>query len=224
MRRFVEQVKRLAGDSSGFSLIEILVATVVSSIILMMVYSSHRSIMNAVKDLTGVAEFYENINLAITRIDKDISCAYFNKFNKDVCFLGENNFTPPSSGKINFVTVDRNDINIKLDPKKEFRTSDVHEVGYSLRKDRDSDNLYQLVRREDVHYDDDPETGGRESVLLENVVDIRFEFLLLNNWTPSWDSRKYKKFPRAVKTILKLKNYRGNDEEFVFISYVLMES
>jgi type II secretion system protein J len=207
-------------NNSGFSLIEIIVATAVSSVILLMIYSAHRSIMSAIHDLTGVADFYENINLAIYRMDRDLSCAYFNKSNKNLSFIGENDRGSVSSGKLNFVTIDHEDLLLTIDPKKETHRSDVREVGYFLREDKDVQNLYHLVRREENHYDNMPEEGGRESILLENVVDIKFEFSLRNDWTDKWDSRKYNRFPRAVRVTLKAKNYRGTDEEFTFITYL----
>jgi len=76
------------------------------------------------------------------------------------------------------------------------------------------------MRREEHHYDDQPESGGKESIMLENVTDIRFEFRQRNTWTDTWDSRKYRKFPSAIRVTLKLKNFRGNEEVFIFTSYI----
>ncbi|RPI92205.1 MAG: prepilin-type N-terminal cleavage/methylation domain-containing protein, partial [Spirochaetales bacterium] len=39
---------------AGFTLIEVIVATALSSVILLIVYSAHRSIMTSIFDLTGV--------------------------------------------------------------------------------------------------------------------------------------------------------------------------
>ena len=105
-------------------------------------------------------------------------------------------------------------------PRKQNPSSDIYEVGYRLRPDRDVPGLYQLMRRADLHYDDNPLEGGDEDVLLENVVDLKFEFWLRNDWTDKWDSREAKKHPQAVRTSLRVKNYRGVAEDFVFISYI----
>ena len=204
----------------GFTLVEVLVATAVSSVILLMIYSAHRSIMTAIRDLTGVADFYENINLARYRIDRDLSCCFFNKYNKKLCFIGENNYGDFRNGKIDFVTVDHNDFLMSVNVNRELHRSDIHEVGYFLKRDPATQDLYYLMRREDSHYDDDPLHGGTESVLLENVKDIKFEFSLLNNWTDKWDSRQFNKFPRAVKTTITMKNYRGNEEQMVIVSFI----
>jgi type II secretion system protein J len=217
------KIRKYTGNissNSGFSLIEVLVTMALSSLILLMLYASHTSIMSAINDLTGVAEFYENVNLTINRIERDLSCAYFDKNNKAAFFLGENGQAPYYSGKINFVTVNYQDFSMLSNPKKELRQSDIREVGYFLKRDKEYEGLSSLYRREDIYYDDDPENGGIESVLLDNVVDIRFEFRLRIDWTDTWDSRKLNKFPDTVRTTIKLKNYRGVEEEFVIVSFI----
>lgn len=205
---------------AGFSLIEVIVATAVSSVILLIVYSAHRSIMTSIFDLTGVAEFHENVSLAVQRIDRDISYAYAQKFNERVCFIGENQMGQTANGRLDFITTDFSRESISLSPRKQNPTSDIYEVGYRLRPDREISGLYQLVRRRDLHYDDNPLDGGAEDAMLDNVTDLKFEFWLRNDWTDKWDSREAKKFPQAVRTTLRVKNYRGTVEDFVFISYV----
>ncbi|MDY6934339.1 MAG: type II secretion system protein GspJ [Spirochaetota bacterium] len=207
-------------NNSGFSLIEILVATAVSSVILLMIYSAHRSITFAILELTGVADFYEGINLAINRIDRDISCAYFHRNNKKLCFIGESDYDSPGEGKLNFVTIDHKEFSMFISPKEECRISDVREIGYYLEADNEIDGLFFLIRREENHYDDDPESGGDKSILLENVVRIKFEFNQRNKWIENWDSRDNKRFPKAVRTTLNVRNYRGNEEEFIFVSNI----
>ncbi len=223
--QFITRIRGTAGQCQyldGFSLIEMLVAIAVSSVILLMLYSSYRTIISATAELTKVAAFYERINLAIYHIDHDISCAFVNRNNKDVCFIAENHTSTPYRGTLNFVTINHRNFFVAIDPGKEIRQSDIHEVGYYLKSYRDKPEVFRLVKREQNTYDKEPESGGSESVILDNVTDIKFEFRLRNTWVDSWDSRKYIKFPAAVKTTLKIKNYRGEEEEFVFISLVNM--
>jgi type II secretion system protein J len=210
---------RSAFSNDGFSLIEVIVATAVSSVILLMVYSAHRTIITAADELTHVAEYYERINLALWRLDREISCAYINKTNKQICFISENNRGAPFLGKINFVTVDYQDLYPGTNIKKEFPFSDIKEVGYSVKPDPDNPEKIYLMRREDRSYNEDPENGGKESIILDNIIDIKFEFKVRNDWVDSWDSKKLNKFPEAVKTTLRVKNYKGVEEEYVLISY-----
>ena len=127
--KMIAKVRASLLNSSGFSLIEMLIATAVSSTILLMIYSAHKSISFAINELTGIADFYENVNLAINRIDRDISCALFNRNNKKLCFIGESDIDSIGEGKLNFVTVDHKKISILANPAFEYPISDVKELG-----------------------------------------------------------------------------------------------
>lgn len=219
-KKIVNIIREDIFSDSGFSLIEVLVAIAISSVILLLIYSVHSSITLAIHNFTGVADFYENVDLAINRIDRDISCSYFNRNNKKLCFIGECDNNTPYNGKLNFVTVDYKDFFMLINPKEQYHRSDIREVGYFLEPDDEIQDLFYLMRREENHYDDDPESGGESSILLENVVDLKFEFRKGNDWTNNWDSREHQRFPKTIRTTLKVRNYSEKDEEFIFISYI----
>ncbi len=218
--RFLSFLKTIRNDPSGFSLLEIVIASAVSSLILLMVYSAHRSIMSSIYELTGVADFYEDVNLALNRIDRDISYAYYNRNKQKISFIGGNEQGETSRGRLNFVSAGYTEFAISGNPKMPYAQSDIREVGYSLRPNKEKSDLHYLIRREDIHYDDEPESGGQESILLDNVVDLKFEFRQKSDWTGKWDSREDKKIPLAVRTTVKIMNYRGKTEEFVILSFI----
>ncbi len=222
LKSLKKTIYELSRNSCGFTLFEVLVGLAISSLILIMVYSSHTSISNAVYQMTGIADFYENSNLALGRIDKDISCAYLNRNNKNIILSGNNNFEYPFNGRLNFVSVDHQELSVLSDTRKPYPKSDVKEIGYSLMPDKKVPGLFFLSRREKRHFDDEPESGGESDILLENVVDIKFEFRRGNAWTNSWDSRQNNQFPRFIRTTLKVRNYNRQEEEFVFISKINM--
>src|SRR6056297_208606 len=223
---YIQRKSNFIKSQDGFSLLEILVATAVSSLILLLVYTAHRSIMLSINDLTGIADFYEHVNLAVNRLDEDISSAYYDRYNKDLTFIGENDYSGKNNGRIDFVCVDHNELSVRGKLNQSNPVSDIKEIGYFLKRqdlpDKKGNYLFNLVRREQIHYDNEPQSGGDESIILENIVDAKFEFRIRNRWTDKWDSRKYRKFPSAVQTTLIVRNYRGNDEEFVFVSYINM--
>ncbi len=205
--------------NKGFSLIEILVATSISSLVLLMVYTSYRSVLTTIQDVSGYAEFYENINLSLARIDHDISNAYYKTKDKKIGFIAE---VDAENSSLHFVSVNFRKLRILGSIKEPYPYSDINEVSYYLREDPKIPDLFLLYRREERHYDGEPTSGGTESIMLENVTGLRFEFKLRNDWTTRWDSRENKRFPKIVKTILKVKNYTGKEEEFVLMSYVDM--
>lgn len=210
--------------NNGFTLIEILVATAVSSIILLMVYTVHHSIIQSVNSLSKTALFYEEVNLAIYRMNRDFSCAYFDRFKEKLFFIGSNEYGDKSLGKVDFVTIHSVDTLLSGKISEQTPLTDVFEVGYYLKQmeqpDQNGNYLYYLMRRSDITYDEDPFNGGDSSSILSNVVDCKFEFGIAQKFTDKWDSREYRRFPNAVKSTLIVKNPNGNDEKFVFMSFI----
>ncbi len=204
--------------NAGFTLIEIMVATALASIILIMAYASYRSIFDSIKRSTGRAEFYENVNLALMKIDQDISNAYYVRANKNITFICEN---VRGNSRLDFVTVNHNDFLMAGKRNTPVHMSDVREVGYFLREAKNTADLFHLIKREKVNYwDEDPLSGGTEHVLLPNVVSLKFEFHKGNDWADDWDSRQNNMFPRAVKTTLVVKNYQAQEEKFEFVTLI----
>lgn len=220
MKRFISKYYNNKSKNAGFTLIEVLVAVAISSIIILLIYSVHSSIITSIYRLTGVAEFYENVNLAIEKIDRDIACLHFDKKNKKVNFIGESNYDTPYNGKFNFITIDYNDFLVRGTMDSPHPMSDVKEVGYFLEPMDAVPDLFNLMRREEIHYDEEPEEGGDSDILLENVVDLKFEFksTFSRDWSNSVDSKQTYRIPSAVKTTLIVKDYNKNDQTFVFIT------
>ncbi len=209
-------MKHIIKNKDGFSILEVLVASAIASMILLTMNIAYSTIVKSVSRATGMSEFYENIALAHSKIDKDISNIFFNKTNKKLCFIGE---TKTESSILNFVTINHQKYNISGNMNRNNPSSDINEIGYYLKQDPETHELYYLIRREQLHYDDEPEEGGIENIMLENIVSIKFEFKKGNDWTDKWDSRQTKKIPKAVKTTIVAKSYNGKTEEkIIFIS------
>jgi prepilin-type N-terminal cleavage/methylation domain-containing protein len=159
-KKIVLKLKKYLKENSGFSLIEILVATAIASIIMVMLGTAYHSLLISISGVTKYAGFYESINLAVYRLDKDISNAYFNKQNKKLCFIAEKE---GENSILNFVTTQHSKFSMLGNIKRPARFSDIREVGYYLERDRKSKNdTWILVRREDYHYDAEPLQGGEE--------------------------------------------------------------
>ena len=211
MKLYFQQIRKKIKLSGGFSLIEIMVASVIASLIFLMVATAYRSVIKAIKDLTGYAEFYENVNLALLRIDRDFTNIYRASDNKLVNFIGT---LDDGRGSVNFITVDYSDFMVNGNIRRPCPVSDIREVGYHLVEDGEIPGIYRLVRREQSPYDEDVEHGGTKSVILENVLSVRFQYAQGNDYAEIWDSRETRKFPRGVRTILEVKDYRGQTETF----------
>ena len=213
-------VRRTLKNQEGFSLLEIIVAVAIASIILTLTSLSYKTILNAIIDFSGHAEFYENINLALTKIDRDLANTYYNRDNKEICFIGE---MVEENSVLNFVTISHRKFNILGRIDLASPRSDIGEIGYYLKEDPEATEVKLLMKREEKHFDDEPEAGGEENLLLENVISLKFQFKSGNDWSNVWDSNNKNRLPEAVKTTLIVKNYNGHEENFIFTSYLNMQ-
>ena len=220
MRNIQLSAKKLFGENDGFSLMEILIATAIASIIILMASTAYQSVIKSIRSLTGYAEFYENVNLAIYKMSKDISNTYYNRDNKKVCFIGE---VDGENSVLSFISIIHREDSIVGNINKHYPVSDVKEIGYFLEEDSETDGLFFLIKRDEIQYDDEPTEGGERNIILENVISMNFEFLQRRTWVKKWDSREIKRYPKAVKTTLKVKNYNKKEEVFVFISMINMQ-
>ncbi len=95
------RIGKIIKSSDGFTLIEMLVAASVSSIILLMVYTAYSSIIRTVNYGQRTASYYEELNMALRQIDYDIANTYWKKDRKNLIFICE---TRERSSVLDFVT------------------------------------------------------------------------------------------------------------------------
>lgn len=200
--------------NEGFTLIEMLVATAVSSVILVMVYTAYASIIKSVNQGKIASQYFEEINMIIRRIDSDLLNTYWNENSKNINFIST---VEGNSSRLNFVTGEFKNNRMILSVKDNFPSSDIHEIGYYLKIDSKT-GKNNLIRRSEVHYDDSPLDGGTEEVILDNVDSIKFEFKYRSDWTVSWDSREQKRLPSGIKTTLVVVDIYNQKDTYEFFT------
>lgn len=201
-------------DNNGFTLIEMLVATAISSIILLMVYTAYSSIISSVNQGQVASRYYEEMNLVLKKIDADLLNAYWNKNIKNINFISS---VEGNSSKLNFVTGEYKSNRMILSIKESFPSSDINEVGYYIKKDTET-GKYNLIRRSQVHYDNLPLEGGTEEVILNNVDSIKFSFKYQNDWIDNWDTNEKKRLPSGIKTTLVTIDPYNNKDMYEFFT------
>jgi len=200
--------------NEGFTLIEMLVATAVSSVILVMVYTAYSSIIKSVNQGKVASQYYEEINMILRKMDSDLLNAFWNDTSKNIHFISS---MDGDSSRLNFVTGEYKSNRMTLSVKESFPTTDIHEVGYYLKMDNKTGKK-NLIRRTEVHYDNLPLEGGSEEIIFKNVESIKFEFKYRNDWSNTWDTREQKRLPSGIKTTLVVIDPYNNKDIYQFFT------
>jgi type II secretion system protein J len=205
---------KTVNNNSGFTLIEMLVAVAVSSVILLMVYTAYNSVIKTVNYGRTAASYYKQLNHILNRIDSDLTCMYWKEGNSALQLVSIFN---GSNSIISFVTAEYRDYRILPSPVAQYPATDIHETGYYLVQNPGERN-YTLIRKTDIHYDDSFSEGGFEEELLTQVVSLKFEFQYRSDWSDNWNTADQKRLPKAVRTTLETIDPFGNVEKYSIIS------
>jgi len=207
---------KILKNKEGFTLIELLVATAVSSIILLMVYSAYNSIVHSVEQGKLYSSYYENLNLALRKIERDITNIYWKKDRKELAVTGK---IESGSSTLSFVTASSHYTRVIVSPYRQYPKTDLVRVYYKLEKDISGKGM-NLIRNESVFINDKDEIPDKKETIIGNVEKIHFSFNQRSDWTDKWDSAEVNKIPGYIKTELSVIRPGRDTEKFSFISEI----
>lgn len=168
----------------GFSLLEVMVAVAVISLVAMLIYGAFVGMARSRKNMVTVSERHQQARQALTRMARELTAAYISTHRPftQVSYIQETGFQG-SSTRVDFTAF----ANIRFQANE--RASDQAEIGYFLSPNPDTGGT-DLVRRLDRTIDDDATRGGVIQVMAENVVSLQLSYLdpLTNEWTDDWNS------------------------------------
>ena len=211
----------------GFTLLEILVAIFITSLVIILVYSSFFQIIDAKEKIESELEFLHEARAIFSRINKDLVNAYPRGKVSGIStnysyphFRGTKDMSNGENSKLQLSSYTRNTFNFS-------RQSDQSEVTYFLEKiDRENfdeqDPVYALVRRENPWFGN--ENGGVQYAISEKVSKFKITYfsskkidapLLKQVDIEEWDANTLGgAYPKAVAVELVLKNELGEDQTF----------
>lgn len=214
--------RRAAGGRGGFTLLEMLVAMVLLSIIMVLIYGSLSQISSGTASLNADLERQQETRLLLRMITDDLQGANY--------FDGFADSQDAQSG----IIVSRQDHGAKRYSRALFhanvpvrfhrridRQGDprIHELAYWVEPSEDNRDVFLLKRREDFYLDNDMEEGGISVTLAEGVEIFRIEVLaepersttLDADWLEDWDSNGRKKapLPAAIRVTLAMADAFG---------------
>lgn len=183
------------GNEAGFTLLEMLVAALLSSVMLLAVFSTFISIRETVESVSERREVYEAGRVLIELIGKDVRGV---KRTRDTIFV------------------------VKTEEIDERAFSRVHllstsflgtsiegqaEIGYFVYKDEDGN--YALVREESFAKTRAGESGFE---LIKPVEEFRVWAYDGSSYLENWDSKAMGRLPKGIRMEIKLKSRSGQSD------------
>lgn len=193
----------------GFTLIEVLIAVGVLSLIATLIFASFSSLKRSKDGIRRVSERYREGRLAMGRITRELQGAYISKHlpidinlaQVKTAFISEGG---SPADRINFNSFSNQRLN------RDAKESDQLEISYFGMESEKQRGVTDLVRRADSTPDLEPTNGGRVQVLATDIdlFDLQYLDPLIGDWIEEWDStqavRQYDRMPLQVRVLLVL--------------------
>ncbi len=177
--------------AEGFTLLELLLAMTISSLLVMCILSATRAISGSrdrvekrSQRLLEARNGLESIVAALRNVRRD-------SVSPDHAILGHNG---EGNDRINLLVV--SDKAARMGEEE----SDQYEMTFYLWKPSGR-NLPLLMCRKDPAMDDHPEEGGVATVVAEGIVGLMFEYYTGEQWQNEWTELENRR-PKAVRVTL----------------------
>jgi general secretion pathway protein J len=175
--------------SRGFTLVELLVAIVVLSLISVLIYSAFSSMKRSREGIERLDDRYREGRLAMARMTRELQSAYISLHApinsalliQKTAFIGS---TGTPADRLDFDSFS----NRRLD--RNSHISDQCELSYFGSPNPDLSGVTDLARRVSTTLDLDPKKGGRVEVLATDIdlFDLQYLDPQSGNWVDTWDT------------------------------------
>jgi general secretion pathway protein J len=199
----------------GFTLLEVIVAMSILSLVSVMIYSSFFSMSRSRDNLAEVANRYQQGRAALDRMSRELSAAFVSTHRpftqlqpvRETIFLGSDE---RPADRVDFTSFSYRRL------RRDAHESDQAEISYFGSIDPDEGGKLDLVRRVSKYIDEDPTRGGIIQVLAEDIDSLELLYLdpVTGEWLDSWDSSQdiaqLGRLPSQIWIILQLKGGARN--------------
>jgi len=213
--RCLKLLQQSRTTNDGFTLIEVLLAVFIASIVMAVLYASFFQIIKAKEKVEEELELYHEARVIFSKITRDLVTAFPRGIvnttiatrPNDYFIAGqENNFST-----LVFTSLSRT-------PAPDSKESDQTEISYFVVPNKEDPDLFVLMRRDDPTIG--TEGGGSEYPISERIVGFTLSYLGEDSLTSEnpefafeWDSAEAS-LPKAVNVNITLRSPRGEDIEF----------
>lgn len=187
----------------GFTLVEVLVTLLITSIMLSSVYISFVGTVTAKQYSEQVKEAGRTGQAILGLMRRDLEGAMIFSPGEPVMVGKSGSVGSADADSIDFVTT--SDSRRAVDGK----ASDYNEVGYVAYTNEEQSGLLCLYRREDFFLDEAPFESGVLELLDDGVRGLTFEYLTESGWVTEWQGEG---LPEAIRITLVLRKKTGQSK------------
>jgi general secretion pathway protein J len=196
-------------SKKGFSLLELLIAVAIMSIVMLALYGTFFSVLNSQSRIEKELEWVRELRRFLDVFSSEIQSSFYKDGNSRTIFIGEKKGShrrPVSSiGFTNFTHA----------AVKDGRpVSDMMAVEYFV--EENPEGMLTLYKKIWNPYDGDKKHGFKVEIL-GDIEGFEVSYLNGKDWAKAWDSSLEKKLPDAVKVAIAVKD-RGEVREFSTIA------
>jgi type II secretion system protein J len=196
-------------SDKGFTLLEVILAIVIGSMVLTILYSSFFQVIRAKDSVENTLELYHATSIVFSKMTEDLQAAYprgmvYSDLTSAVSlpyFIGKKE---GDQSTLNFTSLSR-------EPSTNSKDSDQAEIGYYLEPISKSD-LFFLMRRENPRIGTD--SSGTQYPICDRVVELNMAYVSGEELVDEWDSTLTGSLPRAVEIQLTVRGPGGEDVTF----------
>jgi general secretion pathway protein J len=206
--------RRARAARRGMTLLEIVVAVAILSMISVLLYGAFDSLSRGKRGEAARADRSRQGREAINRISRELSSAYISLHNplspaliiRRTAFIASRESS--NTDRLDFASFAHRRL------ERDAPESDQAEIGYFVTKDPDNAQKLDLVRREQTPIDLEPRNGGTTAVLAEDIETFELRYLdpITGQWLDNWDSTQQaaqlNRLPLQVKVTLVMKGIK----------------
>lgn len=199
-------------DLQAFSLMEILLALAIISIIMTTLYSTFSNSLSIIKNSTEIALDSRRRMILYRIIESDIQNTFYPKEWKRHFFRAKKKFIGDSNkDELQFITLSTGLSRIS-------KVGDLREIGYFVKESGQTqygNPVFNLYRREQIGLDEFPEKGGWISQIAKGVLSLTIECTASLGkqlrWQRSWDYKRFQRYPRGVRITVRFQSKNDPD-------------
>ena len=181
---------RRGGVLAGMSLVEAMVAITIFAIVATIVFGGFSQTMTNKRAVEAQSDRAHVMRVAMERMVRELSMAFVSvHINPNSILVASRTiFHGHQQGRgsrLDFTSFSHRRL------YRDAHESDQNELSYFMAAHPEEPGVYVLARREQSRIDDEPDRGGRVTILVEDVHSFELEYLdgVSLDWVDTWDAR-----------------------------------